>query len=199
MSSSSSPFVICANWLCVTACCFRDSGVGASIPVDDGGNAKGPSTTPPGCARIFLYPSVMALTCAVPKPRLFVFLFPSTSSSSSLSRSGLGFVVTATASWLLPSLIRALLLVGCARVVVLGRLLMKSLGETESTSIEVLGRAIRCDGLCLVPGLVVDMAPIGLGVGIGAAPDISTSGFGACCEALSSLSVLCKGSFSWVE
>ena len=37
------------------------------------------------------------------------------------------------------------------------------------------------------------MAPIGLGVGIGAAPDISTSGFGACCEAPSSLSVLCKG------
>ena len=60
---------------------------------------------------------------------------------------------------------------------------MKSLGETESTSIEDLGRAIRCGDFC---GLGVDTAPIGFGLGIGAAPAISTSGVGACCEAPSS-------------
>ena len=53
---------------------------------------------------------------------------------------------------------------------------MKSLGETESTSMEDFVRATRCAGCCLAPGLGEAVPPMGMGVGMGGGPFILVSG-----------------------
>lgn len=68
-------------------------GVG-SIPMEDCGSVRGSATIPPGCALIFLFVSVMADSCCVPKPTDRCFLLSNGVSSFSLVWSDLRLPVT---------------------------------------------------------------------------------------------------------